>query len=471
MSIAESAATPAEPEQKISLFYLYMTVLVAAVGGFLFGYDLSLISGAIIFLKTEFALTPGWVGLVMGSAILGCPFGPLMGVWLADAIGRKRTLVLAGVLFMASAIGCALAGHIVAFIVWRFVGGMGVGLASTVSPMFIAEIAPAHLRGRLVMVFQLAVGIGLSMSVFVDYLLSYGGHWRWMFATQAVPVVIFMLGLMFVPESPRWLAAVGRVKEALAVLVRINGPTQGGQVMKEIQEELLEESGGFSELFRPGVRLALLIGIGLMVYSQIDGVNMIILYTPTLFVAAGITNAPDAILNSVYLDAWILICTGVAFWLIRVFPRRNILIGGGFGMVVGHILMFLSFTYRLPPLLALAAMLVPVASYVLTLGPLSWVVISEMFPNRVRGKAMCIATCSMFAASFITANLFPVVMQRFIDRFGQPGATFLIFAGICAAGTVFVWRMLPETKDKTLEEMSRFWLRLDRDRAAKGKLP
>jgi len=462
MNNARIAPSPVGAGKVIGKVYLYLVVLVAAVGGFLFGYDLSLISGAIIFLKTEFALTPGWVGLVMGSAILGCPFGPLVGVWLADIAGRKRTLLLSGLLFMASAIGCALARHILGFIAWRFIGGMGVGLASTVSPMFIAEIAPAHLRGRLVMVFQLAVGIGLSMSVFVDYLLSAGGHWRWMFATQGAPVVLFMLGLIFVPESPRWLAAVGRGTEAHGVLRRINGPTQADREMKEIEDELKEESSGFSELLLPGVRMALIIGVALMVYSQIDGVNMIVLYTPTLFVAAGITHAPDAILNSVYLDAWILLCTGIAFWLIRVYPRRHILIGGGFGMVVGHLLMFLSFAYHLPPSLALVAMLVPVGSYVLTLGPLSWIVISEMFPNRVRGKAMSIATCSMFAASFITTNLFPIAMQRFVDRFGQPGGTFLIFAGVCTAGTAFVWKMLPETKDRTLEEMGKFWLRLDR---------
>ncbi len=457
-------------EKGISATYLYLVVLVAAVGGFLFGYDLSLISGAIIFLKTEFALTPGMEGVVMGSAILGCPVGPLMGVWIADAMGRKRTLLLAGILFMASSIGCALAHHILVFAAWRFIGGMGVGLASTVSPMFIAEIAPAHLRGRLVMVFQLAVGIGLSMSVLVGWIFSRSGDpecWRWMFATMGVPVLFFMLGLIFAPESPRWLAAVGRAKEALGVLTRINGSTEADKVLNEIQEELREESGGFSELLLPGVRLALMIGIGLMVYSQIDGVNMIILYSPTLLQAAGIKSASSAIFNSVLLCGWILICTAIAFWLIRVFPRRKILIGGGFGMVIGHILMFLNFTFRLPIAFTLAAMCVPVASYVLTLGPLSWIVISEIFPNRVRGKAMCIATCSMFAASYITTNLFPMVRDAFISGFGQPGGTFLIFSGICACGTIFVWKMLPETKDKTLEEMGRFWLKLDDDRAAK----
>jgi sugar porter (SP) family MFS transporter len=467
MKSTETQAPPGGAADGASTLYLYLVVFVAAVGGFLFGYDLSLISGAIIFLERQFSLTPTLTGMVMGSAILGCPFGPLAGVWIADAIGRRRTLMLAGFLFVASAAGCALSDHIIVFIIWRFIGGMGVGLASTVSPMFIAEVAPAHLRGRLVMVFQLAVGIGLSMSVFVDYLLSFGGHWRLMFATQGIPVLAFLAGLAVAPESPRWLAAAGRLPEALRVLTRINGKARAEAELGEIEEELREESGGFAELLQPGVFLALITGVVLMVYSQIDGANMIVLYTPTLFVAAGLTKAPDAILNSVYLDAWILICTGIAFWLIRVFPRRNILIGGGIGMVIGHILMFVNFTCHLPPTLALLAMLVPVGSYVLTLGPLSWVVISEIFPNRVRGKAMCLATCSMFAASYVTTNLFPIALQRFKAHYGHPGGTFLIFSFICACGTLFVWRMLPETKDKTLEQMGKFWLELHHERKSR----
>jgi len=442
-----------------AVVYLYTIALVAAVGGFLFGYDLSLISGAIIFLKTEFALNPFWYGAVAGSAILGCPFGPLAGVWMADTIGRKQTLGVSAVLFMVSAIGSAVAPSMLQLIIWRFVGGMGVGLASTVSPMYIAEVAPARLRGRLVVVNQLAIVIGLSLSVLVTYFLSFGGHWRWMFATEALPIVFFMLGLVFVPASPRWLAAVGRHKEALDVLAKINGRTRAEKELKEICVELGEEAGGFGELFQPGVRLAVIIGIALMVFSQINGVNMILLYTPTLFLEAGITDAPDAILNSVYIDTWITLCTVVAFWLTRTYGRRPILICGTIGMAVGHLLMFLNFTYELPTAFTLAAMLVPTGAFTLTLAPLSWVVLSEIFPNRVRGKAMSLATCAMFAASYATVNVFPMVLDWFKDRFGHPGGTFLIFVGVCLSCAVFVWLAVPETKDKTLEEIGRFWLR------------
>lgn len=448
-------------EEKASIGYLYLITLVAAVGGFLFGYDLSLISGAIIFLKAEWNLSPFWVGAVTGSAILGCPFGPLAGVWLADTLGRNKALILSAGLFIVSAVGSALAYGLYDFSFWRFIGGVGVGLASTVSPMYIAEVAPARLRGRLVVVNQLAIVIGLSLSVYVTYLFSFGGHWRWMFVTMALPAMTLLVGLFFVPRSPRWLAARGDFPGALEVLTTINGRTQAQRELADIREELGEESGGFRELLRPGVRLAVIIGIVLMVFSQINGVNMILLYAPTLFMEAGVTDAPDAILNSVYLTAWITFCTVVAFGLTARFGRRPILIFGTVAMAAGHVLMFLKFTYGLPPLVTLAGMFLAAGAFTLTLAPLSWVILSEIFPNRVRGKAMSLATLMMFTASYITVNVFPVVLDTFKNVFGNPGGTFLIFTGICLACSLFVWRMLPETKDKTLEEIGRFWLHLD----------
>ncbi len=442
--------------------YLYAIVLVAAVGGFLFGYDLSLISGAILTLNEVFHLSDFWYGATMGSAVLGCPFGLLAGVWVADKFGRKRTLIFSSLLFMVSALACASAGGIVSLFAWRVVGGMGVGLASAVSPMYIAEVAPARLRGRLVVVNQLAIVIGLSMSVFVAYLLSHGGHWRWMFASQAVPVLCLMAGVAFVPESPRWLAMVGRLPESLRVLARINGRARAEEELREIRAELGEETGSFGELLRPGVRMALMIGIVLMVISQINGVNMILFYTPTLFVKAGITDNPGAILNSVYIDGWITLCTVIAFWLIRTFSRRSILICGLIGMAGGHLLMFSSYYFHWRPALTLVAMLVPTGAFTLTLAPLSWVVLSEIFPNRVRGKAMSLATGAMFTASFITLYLFPWILRQFEKAYGQPGGAFLIFLGICLAGAWFIWRAVPETKDKTLEEIGAFWLHKQR---------
>jgi hypothetical protein len=297
------------------------------------------------------------------------------------------------------------------------------------------------------------------LSVIVAYWLSFGGYWRWMFATQILPVACLMAGLMFIPESPRWLASVGKAARALTVLVRINGRVTAEKELTDIQAELGEESGGVLELFRPGIRFAVLIGVVLMVFSQINGVNMILLYTPTLFMEAGITDAPDAILNSVYIDLWITLCTVIAFWLTRTFGRRSLLIVGALAMAAGHSLMYLNFIYHFPTALTLAVMLLPTGAFTLTLAPLSWVVLSEIFPNRIRSKAMSLATCVMFASSYAIVNVFPVVLEWFRNRFGHPGGTFLIFAGICVACSLFVWRTLPETKDKTLEEIGEIWLR------------
>ena len=467
MAMQEKDGGSLPPEQGIGIVYLYMIVLVAAVGGFLFGYEIQLISPAIIFLKTEFALTPGWYGAVMGSAILGCPVGPLAGLWLADRFGRRKTLVFSSVVFLVSAIGCALAGNMMQFIAWRFVSGIGIGLAATVSPMYIAEVAPAHLRGRLVLVNQLAIVVGGILSAVVAYLLSDGGHWRWMFASQAVPVFGLMAGLVLVPESPRWLAMVGRYGDAMGVLAKINGQAQAEKDMSEIRTELGDEEGNLAELLQSGVRMALLIGIGLMVFSQICGATIIHMYAPTLFVESGISTETDAILNNIYICCWASLCTVISFWIVRTFGRRPIIICGSIVMTVGHLLLFLCFMHHVSTLLTLAAMMLTSAAFTLTLAPLSWVILSEIFPNRVRGKAMSLATVIMFTSSYVAVNVFPPAMSWFKDRYGHPGGTFLIFAGICLAGGLFVWLTLPETKDKTLEEIGEFWLKRDHDRELK----
>lgn len=452
-------ATQPRDRPRSAFAYLLLVTSVAAVGGFLFGYDLSIISGAILFLKAEWALSPFWMGAVAASAILGCPFGALAGVFFSDRWGRNRCLIASALLFLVSAIGSALPVGPVDFSVWRFVGGVGVGLASTVSPMYIAEISPARLRGRMVILNQLAIVVGLTVSVYVAWLLSFGGHWRWMFATECLPAAALGCCLFFVPNSPRWLAMQGRAAEALPVLARINGEQQARVELDAINTDIRMEKGGLRELLQPGIRRAVLIGVVLMVFSQINGVNMILLYTPTLFMEAGVTNAPDAILNSVYVTTWITLCTVFSFWLIARFGRRPILIIGPVGMALGEVTMFCKFAYALPPWATLAGMFLATGAFTLTLAPLSWVVLSELFPNRIRGAAMSVATTAMFGSSYLTTNLFPAMLDYFKATWGHPGGTFLVFAGICLACSVFVWRLLPETKDKTLEEIGRHWLR------------
>ena len=242
--------------------YVYAVTLIASTGGFLFGFDLSIISGAVVFLREEFHLTQAMFGLANSSAILGCIVGPLLGLRLADGRGRRTTLAVAAACFMVSAIGSALAYGMVDFVIWRILGGIGVGLAMVTSPMYIAELAPAELRGRLITVNQLAIVFGINMAIVVAYFLSFGAHWRWMFAAEIPPIAALMVGLLFAPRSPRWLTSKGRNDdEAMRVLTKINGREAAGSVLDEITAELKQETGTFRELFMPGIRLALIIGV------------------------------------------------------------------------------------------------------------------------------------------------------------------------------------------------------------------
>jgi len=446
-----------------SRFRLYMIALVAATGGFLFGYDLSIISGALIFLEEHFQLDSSGTGFAMSSAILGSIAGPLVGMWLNDAIGRRATLWVAAVCFLVSALGTALPRTFVEFCIWRGVGGIGVGLAAMTSPMYIAEISPSHLRGRLVTVNQLAIVIGINIAVIASYLLSFGGHWRWMFASVAIPIVVLIGGLFFVPHSPRWLASKGRNDEALEVLAEINGSAQASRELADIRAELREETGTFAELFLPGLRKALMIGLLIMIFSQINGVNMMLLYGPSILQKAGIGNASQAIFFTIFLNLVILLSTIIAFWLVQRFGRRPIMIWGVTAMAAGHLIMAANFYFGGSPFINLLAMFVAAGAFTLSLAPLSWVIVSEIFPNQVRAKALSIVCAILYLSSFLCAQFFPKITEAFQASAGHPGGAYLIFAGICTTCVLFCWKFLPETKDLTLEDIGRFWLNQGED--------
>lgn len=438
--------------------YVFLVALVAAAGGFLFGFDLSIASGALPFLKEQFGLDAAGEGLAMSSAIFGSIAGPLAGMWLADRVGRRNTLWIAAVCFLASAIGTALPRTITEFNIWRAVGGVGVGLAAMTSPMYIAELSPPRLRGRLVTVNQLAIVIGINLAVISSWLLSFGGHWRWMFASEIPAIVALMVGLLVVPESPRWLAAKGRDDEARDVLARINGPVEAARELGEIRTELAEETGTFSELLQPGIRTAVIVGTVLMIFSQVNGVNMMLLYGPSILQNAGIGGASDAIFFTIFLNLFILAATIAAFWIVRIFGRRPILILGVIGMAAGHLLMAANFFFGGSPFINLAAMIIAAGSFTLSLAPLSWVVVSEIYPNRIRATAMAVVCFMLYLSSFVCAQVFPMVTAACEEKMGHPGAAYLLFAGICLSCAAFVWRWLPETKDLPLESVGRFWL-------------
>ena len=447
---------------------LYMISLVAATGGFLFGYDLSIISGALIFLEAHFQLDSTAKGFAVSSAILGSIAGPLFGMWLNDSVGRRATLWIAAICFMVSAIGTALPRTFVEFCIWRAVGGVGVGLAAMTSPMYIAEIAPSHLRGRLVTVNQLGIVIGINLAVIASYLLSYGGHWRWMFASTVIPILALIGGLFFVPHSPRWLVSKGRNEKALEVLESINGSEQATRELADIRAELREETGTFSELLLPGLRKAMVVGLLIMIFSQINGVNMMLIYGPSILREAGIGDASQSIFFTIFLNLVILVSTIIAFWLVQRFGRRPIMIWGVTAMAAGHLIMASNFYFGGSPFINLLAMFVAASAFTLSLAPLSWVIVSEIFPNQVRAKALSIVCAILYLSSFLCAQVFPMITDAFQKSAGHPGGAYLIFAGICGACVLFCWKMLPETKDLTLEDIGRFWLH-QRGKRADGR--
>lgn len=456
----EVPAGPIGRSRGYNLWYVAGVAFVASAGGFLFGYDLVIIAGALPFLTREFALSPALSGWATSSAILGAILGPLAGLWFADAIGRRRTMMLSAATFLASTIGCATAGTVGQFVVYRLIGGMGVGLAMISCPIYIAELSPAKLRGVLVNVNQLVGVIGINLAVLVSYWIAeYDGGWRLMFASQGVPVAFLILGLLIVPESPRWLAAKGHTARALAVLERINGRERAQQELSEIQQDVNASMSGVAEVLRPYCRRPLQLSIILMVFSQVNGVNMMLLYAPTILNAAGVSFGSHSVLSALPIYAVIFLATLISFPLIHRYSRRGILIASTLGMAGSHLLMSALLALHAPAVSVVIPMMLGAGSFTFGLAPLSWIIVSEIFPNRVRGAALAIVCVFLFGSSFLTAQLFPMAMDWLRQRTGTPAAMYVVFALICASCALFVWRMLPETKGLTLDEMGSFWRR------------
>ncbi len=445
--------------QKVSNFYIYKIVLVASMGGFLFGYDGTIIAGALSFLVDHFQLSPSMKGFAVSSMLLGAILGPLVGLLLSEKLGRRKTMMIAGICFMISAIGSALAFTIWDFYAWRFLGGIGIGLSMITSPMYIAELSPPKKRGVLININQLSNVFGILLAVVISYLFSfYTEGWRWMFGSAIIPIIILIIGLLLVPESPRWLTARNRIKEAFKILTKINGAELANNEIVEIQDELKRENGEFRELFQPGMKVALFIGIVLMIFSQINGVNLMLLYSPTILAEAGVHVGSSAILSAVPIFIFIFICTIAAFELINRFSRRGLLITSILFMALGHIIMAINLYLHWPPLMSLIPMSIATGAFTLGFAPLSWVIIAEIFPNRIRSKAMAVACFFTFGSAFIVDQLFPMVTHWLSNYFNTSAGVYLIFAGICFIAAVFSWKMVPETKGLSLEKISEFWL-------------
>ena len=440
--------------------FIYLVSIVAALGGLLFGYDTAVIAGAIGYLQTKFELTAFGTGWAASAAIWGCVVGAIFAGHFSDRFGRKRVMIVTALLFAISAIASALPNNITQFVIARFVGGVGVGAASILSPLYISEIAPARIRGKLVTLYQLAIVIGINIIYFVNLLISSSGSpewniesgWRYMVGSEVIPAALFLIMLALVPESPRWLTKQGRNDEALDILTKVNGPEVAKTIFEDVQNALQEESGTFKELFAPGLRMALIVGSFLAIFSQITGINAIIYYAPEIFKSVGF-GTESAMFQTVIIGVTNTLFTFVAIWLIDQAGRKKLLLWGISGMIICLLGMGGAFYFELANgYLLLAFVLGYVASFAASLGPIPWVIISEIFPTKTRGLAMSFCIVLLWLSVVLITQMTPVLLD------GVGGAmTFWIFMVNAIILVWFVSRYVPETKQKTLEEIEQSW--------------
>jgi MFS transporter, SP family, xylose:H+ symportor len=448
--------------------YVWTISAIAALGGLLFGYDWVVIGGAKPFYEKFFQLnSEGLIGWANSCALIGCLAGSVISGAMSDRFGRKKLLILAAILFAISSVLTGWASAFSSFVTWRIIGGVAIGIASNVSPTYIAEVSPAPWRGRMVTLNQLTIVVGILAAQIVNWLIaekvpdgataemirqSWNGQygWRWMFTAVAVPAIVFFAAALFIPESPRWLAKIGAKEQARRVLARIGGNQYGEQTLAEIQSALGAETEitiAWRELAAPGILKVGLIGVALAVLQQWSGINIIFNYAEEIYRGAGY-GVSSILFNIVITGTINLAFTLVALSLVDRVGRRSLMLFGCAGIALSHFV--LGFTYHagvrgLPVLLIT---LCTIGCYALSLAPVTWVLISEIFPNRVRGVGVSISVSALWSASFLLTFTFPILNRAL----GSAG-TFWTYAAICLGGFFFVFLFIPETKGKTLEQI------------------
>ena len=443
--------------------FVYAAVGIAALGGLLFGYDTGVVSGAILFVKTEFSLSPMMEELVVSAVLLGAVVGAGAGGALTGRFGRRTLIILAGVIFTLSAIATAWAPNVGWLIGARVASGIGIGVASFISPMYIAELVPAKVRGSLVAVNMLAITTGIVVAYLVDYALSASGGWRVMFGLAAAPSVGLVIGMWWLPDSPRWLISKSKIDQARAVLKRARTTSDVGPEIGDIQKSMAEQGeGGMAGLFQPALRMPMIVGLGLATFQQITGINTVIYYAPTIFKFAGISAAGPAILAGAGL-AGVMWCFHVlAIFLLDRVGRRPLLLSGVAGQIVG--LGVLGAAFHFPQLAslkseaAIAGLVIYVACFAFGLGPIFWLMISEIYPLRNRGVAMSAVTVTNWAMNLLVA----VTFLTLVSVLGHAG-TFWLYGLVSIGAWIFFYRLVPETKGKSLEQIEAHW--------RSGKLP
>jgi len=437
--------------------FSYLAAGFAALGGLLFGYDTGVISGAVLFLKNDFALSTFALSAIVSGVLVGAAVGSLVGGRLADLYGRRGLLFVTAVIFAAGSIVCGLAPSVSALIAGRVIVGLGIGLASGTVPVYISEVSAPEDRGWQVSLFQLAITIGIVLAYLVDYALAPAQAWRLMLGLAIVPAVVFGAGMWFLPESPRWLVKRGRRDAALTVLTRIRGAVAAQTEVRDIETSLAaaDERGGIADMFHPSVRSALVVGLGLAVFQQVTGINTVIYYAPVIIQSAGISSASGAILATLGIGVVNVIMTVVAMRLLDRMGRRPLLLIGIAGMTVT--LAALGFVFRYPEqersaALAVISMMVYVAAFAISLGPIFWLMISEIYPLRIRSSTEGLSAAFNWGANLLVSLTFLTLVQ-------QLGAswTFWMYGACSAAAWIFSYYRVPETKGKTLEQIEVFF--------------
>ena len=448
--------------------YVWLLATVAALGGLLFGYDWVVIGGAKPFYEKFFRLdSEQAIGWANSCALLGCLAGSVLSGAGADRFGRKKLLIGSAVLFAVSSVATGWAQTFAQFVTWRIAGGVAIGIASNVSPVYIAEISPAPWRGRMVAMNQMTIVVGILAAQIVNWRIakpvaagataemirqSWNGQagWRWMFTAVAVPAVIFLAGALSIPESPRWLATRGQKDRARRTLARIGGGEYADRELGEVLSATAHERGSrWDELLTPGVLKVLGIGVFLAVLQQWSGINVIFNYAEEIYRNAGY-GVNDILFNIVITGAINLVFTLVALAFVDRLGRRVLMLAGCGGIAICHSLLGFSYYFGLKGLPVLICTLATIGCYGMSLAPVTWVLISEIFPNRIRGAAVSISVSALWIACFVLTFTFPI-----LNRALGPAATFWLYAGICLAGFVFIQLAVPETKGKTLEEIER----------------
>ena len=451
-----------------SLSYLTLTVLVATLGGLLFGYDTAVISGAIGFLQQHFELSAAMKGWAASSALAGCVAGVAIAGELNDRLGRRTTLMAAAVLFLVSAIGSAIPDNLTELIVYRIIGGLGVGAASMTSPMYIAEISPARIRGRMVSLNQFAIIFGMLVVYFVNYFIARGGDaawnvstgWRWMFASEAVPALLLLVLLFFVPESPRWLTGQGKAGKARNILARVDGAAHADREMEEIEAALTQESGSLTQLFTRRMRVVLVIGVSLAVLQQVTGINVFLYYAPEIFKSVAGSNVDIALLQTIVVGVVNLLFTVIAIWTVDRVGRKPLMVTGAAGMGLALTAIGLAATFEMVGAWLLIFMLGYIACFALSVGPVTWVILSEIFPTKIRGRAMAIAALCLWVANFIVSQTFPMMDEHpWLVKTFNHGFPFFLYAVFCVVLLLVMIRLVPETRGKTLEEIETHWIK------------